>query len=133
MVVNTCFNIQYLIYIMAVYYIINDVELYNDFIRKCLLYGINTEIMRLLLGSYGIWRSFFVSHDRKILLFVCLMVFSATFNNISVISYLSVFFIDGGNREYPKKTHRPVSSHWQTLLHNAVHLALIEIQTHQWW
>jgi hypothetical protein len=65
---------------MAVYYIINDVELHSDFIRKCLLYGINTENMRLLLGSYGIWRSFFVSHDRKILLFVCFMVFNATFN-----------------------------------------------------
>jgi hypothetical protein len=26
--------------------------------------------------------------------------------------------------------HRPVSSHWQTLWHNVVHLALMEIRTH---
>jgi hypothetical protein len=26
--------------------------------------------------------------------------------------------------------HRPVASHWQTLSHNVVHLALIEIRTH---
>ena len=30
----------------------------------------------------------------------------------------------------PKKNHRPVTSHWQTLSHNVVHLALIGIRTH---
>ena len=34
-----------------------------------------------------------------------------------------VSFIGGGN-------HRPVPSGWQTLSHNVVHLALIEIRTH---
>ena len=63
-------------------------------------------------------------------LFVCLMVLNATFNNISVISWRSVLLVEetGG----PKQNHRPVASHWQTLSHNVVHLALIEIQT-QWW
>jgi hypothetical protein len=63
-------------------------------------------------------------------LFVCLMVLNATFNNISVISWRSVLLVEetGG----PKENHRPVASHWQTLSHNVVHLALIEIQT-QWW
>jgi hypothetical protein len=28
------------------------------------------------------------------------------------------------------ENHRPVASHWQTLSHNVVHLALIEIRTH---
>jgi hypothetical protein len=28
----------------------------------------------------------------------------------------------------PGDNHRPVASHWQTLSHNAVHLALIEIR-----
>jgi hypothetical protein len=30
----------------------------------------------------------------------------------------------------PGENHWPVASHWQTLSHNVVHLALIEIQTH---
>jgi hypothetical protein len=39
-----------------------------------------------------------------------------------------VNFIGGG----PGENHRPVASHWQTLSHNVnvVHLALLEIQTH---
>ena len=46
------------------------------------------------------------------------------FNNISVISRRSVLLMSetGAN-------HRPVASHWQTLSHNVVHLALFEIQT----
>ena len=57
--------------------------------------------------------------------FVCLMVFNATFNNISVISWRLILLVEetGGN-------HRPVASYWQTLSHNVVHLALIEIRTH---
>jgi hypothetical protein len=30
--------------------------------------------------------------------------------------------------ERPRENHRPVASHWQTLSHNVVHLALIEIR-----
>jgi len=42
-------------------------------------------------------------------LFVCLMVFNATFNNISVISWLSVLLVEetGG----PGENNRPVASH----------------------
>ena len=56
------------------------------------------------------------------------MVFNATFNNISVISWQSDLLVEetGG----PRENHRPVASHWQTLLHNVVHLALIKIRTH---
>ena len=56
------------------------------------------------------------------------MMFNATFNNISVISWQSVLLVEetGG----PEENHRPVTSHLQTLSHNVVHLALIEIQTH---
>ena len=45
----------------------------------------------------------------KNILFVCLMVFNATFNNISVISWWSVLLMDetGG----PGENHRPVASH----------------------
>jgi hypothetical protein len=30
----------------------------------------------------------------------------------------------------PGENHRPVASHWQTLSHQVVYLALIEIRTH---
>jgi hypothetical protein len=55
-------------------------------------------------------------------LFVCLMVFNATFN---IISVLLVEETRG-----PGENHRPVASHWQTLSLNVVHLSLIEIRTH---
>jgi len=35
------------------------------------------------------------------------IVFNATFNNISVISWCKIYWWTGEN-------HRPVSSHWQT-------------------
>jgi len=56
------------------------------------------------------------------------MVFDATFNNISVISWLSVLLIEeiGG----PGQKHQPVASHRQTLSHNGLHFAQIEIRTH---
>ena len=55
-------------------------------------------------------------------LFVCLMVLNAIFNIISVLLVEET----GG----PGKNHRPVASHRQTLSHNVLNLALIEIQTH---
>ena len=56
------------------------------------------------------------------------MVFNATFNKILVISWRSILLAEetGG----PRENYRPVASHWQTLLHNVVHLAPIEIRTH---
>ena len=54
------------------------------------------------------------------------------FNNISVISWRSVLLEKetGG----PGENHRSVASHWQTLSHNVVHLALRDSNTqHQWW
>ena len=65
----------------------------------------------------------YMSHE--IYLFVCLMVFNATFNNISVLSW-RLIFIGGGNWRTRRKP--PVASHRQ--LYNVVHLALIEIWTH---
>jgi hypothetical protein len=61
-------------------------------------------------------------------MFDCLMVHNATFNNILVISWRSVLLVEetGG----PGENHRTVASHWQTCSHNVVHLALIEIRTH---
>jgi hypothetical protein len=45
---------------------------------------------------------------------VWFMVFSATFNNISVISWQSVLLV------VPGENHQPAASHWQTLSHNVV-------------
>jgi hypothetical protein len=59
---------------------------------------------------------------------VCFMVFNTTFNNIAVISWQSVLLVEETGQ--PGENHRPVTSHWQTLSHNVVHLALIEIRTH---
>ena len=58
----------------------------------------------------------------------CLMVFNATFNNMSVISWRSVLLVD--ETEGPGKNIRTVASHSQTWSHNVVYLALIEIRTH---
>jgi len=41
--------------------------------------------------------------------FVCLMVFNATFNNISVILWWSVLLVE--ENRGPGENHRPVASH----------------------
>jgi hypothetical protein len=46
------------------------------------------------------------------------MVFNATFNNISVISWQSVLLVQ--ETRVPGENHRPVACHWQTLSHNVV-------------
>ena len=60
--------------------------------------------------------------------FGLVVVFNATFNNISVISWISVLLVE--DTGLPGENHRPVASHWQTFSHNVVHLALFEIRTH---
>ena len=59
--------------------------------------------------------------------FVCLMMFNATFNNISVISWRSFLLVE--ETAGLEENHRLVAGHWQTLSYNVVHLALIEIRT----
>ena len=89
----------------------------------------------LLLPQFGdttscIKQATFLNYKRK-LLYVCLMVFNATFNNISVISWQSVLLVEEtGSTGEPRGNHQPDASHWQILSHNVVHLALIEIRTH---
>jgi len=45
------------------------------------------------------------------------MVFNATFNNISDISWLSVLLVE--ETRVPRENHRPATSHWH-LSHNVV-------------
>ena len=44
------------------------------------------------------------------------MVFIATFNNISAISYQSVLLVEETRKK--EENYRPAASHWQTLSHN---------------
>jgi hypothetical protein len=54
------------------------------------------------------------------------MVFKATFNNISVISWRSVLLVE--ETRVPGKNHCPVASHLQTLSHNVV----LSTPHHEW-
>ena len=49
---------------------------------------------------------------------VRIIVFDATLNNISAISWPSVLLVE--ETGVPGENHRPVASHWQTLSHNVV-------------
>ena len=46
------------------------------------------------------------------------MVFNATFNNISVISWRSVLLVE--ETRVPGENHRLAASYWQALSHNVV-------------
>ena len=46
------------------------------------------------------------------------MVFNATFNNISVISWWSILLVE--ETGVPGENHRPLASYWQTLSHTVV-------------
>jgi hypothetical protein len=53
----------------------------------------------------------FLNYKRK-LLYVCLMVLNATFNNISVISWQSVLLVEEtGSTGGPRENHQPDASH----------------------
>jgi hypothetical protein len=49
---------------------------------------------------------------------VIVIVFNATFNNISAISWRSVLLVE--ETEVPGENHQPVASHWQTISLNVV-------------
>jgi hypothetical protein len=53
------------------------------------------------------------------------MVLNATFNNISVISWLSVLLVD--ETGVPGENHIPGASHWQISSHNVLAMSKIYI------
>ena len=61
------------------------------------------------------------------------MVFHATFNNISVISWQSALLVEV--TRVPRETHRPVASHLQICPHIVVSSTsrLSRFQTHNFW
>ena len=61
-------------------------------------------------------RNSFENGIDSILKRVRVMVFNATVNNISVISWRSVLLVE--KTGVPGENHRPVTIHWQTLSHN---------------
>ena len=77
------------------------------------------------LNTYPI---FTMRKEENWFVLVWFTVCTATFNNISAISWQSVLLMEetGG----PEGNYRPVASHWQILSHSVVHRALIEIRTH---
>jgi hypothetical protein len=46
------------------------------------------------------------------------MVFNTTFNNISVMSWLSILLME--ETAVPRENHRPDASHWPSLSDNVV-------------
>jgi hypothetical protein len=60
------------------------------------------------------------------------MVFSATFNNISITSWRSVLLVE--ETGVSGENHKPAASHWQTLSHNVVSgtTAISGILTHMY-
>ena len=85
-----------------------------------------------------------------IMVFLCVLVFDSIYSCDPIHSRLilvvslfvwwcltslsTIFQLYRGDQFYwwrtQRKTNRPVASHWQTLSHNVVHLALIEIRAH---
>jgi len=59
-----------------------------------------------------------LGHYRKMRVRISVMVFNATFNNISVISWWSVLLVE--ETGVPRENHRPVTSDWQTWSHNVI-------------
>jgi hypothetical protein len=63
------------------------------------------------------------------------MVFNATFNNISAISWRSVLLME--ETRVTRENHWPAASHWQTLSHNVVsstpHMSGILINNAKIW
>jgi hypothetical protein len=49
---------------------------------------------------------------------VRILVFNSTFNNISLISCLSVLLVE--ENWVPRENHQPVASHWKFFSHNVV-------------
>jgi hypothetical protein len=61
-----------------------------------------------------------------------IMVFNATFNNITIISWQSLLLVEETGA--PGENHRPAANHWQTSSHNVVSSTLVYAERHtiQW-
>jgi hypothetical protein len=95
--------------------------------RSLNMYQCKLLVNHLRIRSYGLNKSKLILHHKCIFdichrsplmdWFGC-MVLNATFNNISVISWMSVLLVE--ETGIPIENHWPVASYWQTLSHNVV-------------
>ena len=67
-------------------------------------------------GIFNYYIRMYNAYLRTYIVVVVVMVFNATFNNISAISWWSVILVE--ETGVPRENHRPAASHWQTLSHN---------------
>jgi hypothetical protein len=86
--------------------------------HRTILYGLHNH-------SVLCWLLYIISIDHYSEVSDMVMVFNATFNYISVISWRSILLME--DTGVPVKHHRPTASHWQTLLHNTSRLSRIRI------
>ena len=59
-----------------------------------------------------------------------IMVFNATFNNITIISWQSLLLVEETGA--PGEKHRPAANHWQTSSHNVVSSTLVYAERHKY-
>jgi hypothetical protein len=73
---------------------------------------------------FGFWSTIWMDHQQNIYIWMCLglgfLVFNATFNNISVISWRSVLLME--ETGVPRENHRPVASNIQLLHLNEINM-----------
>ena len=82
-----------------------------------LRFPINTKSMHLCSMHWGEkWLFVLLILVELLTVYGWLMVFNATFNNMSVISWRSVLLVE--ETRVPGENHRLIASHWPTLSHN---------------
>jgi hypothetical protein len=87
--------------------------------RSIIFINVNNSVTKMA----GFWQKFRISHQCYMYrdykgVRVRVMMFNATFNNISVISWRWVLLVE--ETGVPREIHRPVASHWQALSHNVI-------------
>jgi hypothetical protein len=106
------------------YFFMISIFIYLDIIPQ------NKHYWKIIMIYYNF--SHFTSNKKKEGHYIRFMVFNATFNNISVISWGSILLME--ETGVPRENHRPVASHWLNLSLNVVsntpHLAMNGVRTH---
>ena len=99
---------------------------------SCWVYHVQCTFFLYMFSGFSLnsilnlWRQFYIHEDNFLLqedkfpdnTGFRVMVFNATLNNISAISWQSILLAE--ETKVPGENHRPVVSHWQTLFHNVV-------------
>ena len=77
------------------------------------IYGIDKSRLWIVTSTTRTKKNNILTHNKR-----GFMMFNATFNNISAVSWRSVLLVV--ETGVPGENHRPVASHWQTSKHNVV-------------